>query len=123
MGGTSSNRRIGGYTSDIEAFFEEDSAFVADAGYCSWLSFHKDSFGNQSFWYNDEVSAKIDATMSMPAGPERTKLLWEIQETVIDSGGRPAILWPGWHIGANKHLKGFKWYYDNYPRWRDLYWE
>jgi peptide/nickel transport system substrate-binding protein len=107
----------------LEAVIDESCAFVADGGYCTWLNWHKDSFGNEQVWIDEEISADIDRAMIMPAGAERNKLLWEIQEVLIDRGGRLHLLWPGWHLGANKHVKGFVWYYDNVTRWKDLYWE
>lgn len=107
----------------MEALIMESSHFVADAGYALWLSWHKDSFGNEQGYYSDEVSAMIDQSMSMPAGPERTALLWEIQQIVTDEGGRFHMLYPGWHVAANRHLRGLYWPNDNYLKWKYLYWE
>jgi peptide/nickel transport system substrate-binding protein len=107
----------------IEAFVEESSAFVADAGYAAWLNWHCDSFGNQTQFCDDELSAKIDSTMSMRPSPERNKILWDIQEEIMDRGGRIFILWPGWHVGAHKHIQGVSWHSDNFFHWKDLYWE
>jgi peptide/nickel transport system substrate-binding protein len=107
----------------IEGHFEEGMAFVPDVGYSCWLNWHKDTFGNDQYWFDDEASAKMDQAMSMPAGPERTELLWGIQEEILDRGGRHRMLWPGWRVGANKHVKGVYWYYDTFVRWKDLYWE
>jgi peptide/nickel transport system substrate-binding protein len=111
---------------ELEAFFEESAAFVADAGYAAWLNWHKDSFANLQAWYDEDnktVSAQIDQAMAMLPGPERTKLLHEIQDVLLDRGGIMPILVPGWHVAANKHLQGIKWYSTQDIHWFDLYWE
>jgi peptide/nickel transport system substrate-binding protein len=108
---------------NFDGHLQEARAFVADAGYKGWLNWHKDSFGNEQRFYDDEISAMIDQAMFLPAGPERNQLLWDLQVELIDRGGRITILWPGWRVGANKHLKGFNWYPDTYLRWKELYWE
>ncbi len=106
----------------LESFIEESAAFVADAGYAAWLNWHKDSFGNHMQYYNDETSQMIDDSMTMPSGPERNELLFEIQRELINRGGRIGMLWTGWHVVANKHLEGFYWYSVSLVKWRDLYW-
>jgi len=111
---------------ELEALMEEGSAFVADAGYNAWLEWHKDSFDNVQAWYdevNEGISSQIDQAMAMPSGPERTALLHEMQDVFVDQGGRMNILIPGWHLTANKHIRGHFWYASNVVHWADLYWE
>jgi len=109
---------------DFDAVIEWSSAaFVADVGYGAWLYWHKDSFANFQAWYDDETSAKIDQSMLMLPGPERTALLHEVQVKLLAEGGKLPVLNTGWQIAANKHLHGFYWYSTQKIRWFDLTWE
>jgi peptide/nickel transport system substrate-binding protein len=106
----------------MEAFLEEQSAFVPDAGYAVWLCWHKDSFANFEQFKDDEVSAWIDQVMLLRDGPERQKILYDVQKAIMDRGGKHNILWLGYHLAANKHLAGLTWYPDSMIRYRDLKW-
>jgi peptide/nickel transport system substrate-binding protein len=106
----------------LGAFLEEQSAFVPDVGYAVWLAYHKTSIGNFNRFMDDEVTAKIDQAMLLTDGPERKRLLFEVQQAVVDRGGRQVILWTPYTIVANKHLAGLTWYPDSLPRYRDLKW-
>jgi peptide/nickel transport system substrate-binding protein len=108
---------------DIEGFIESGAAFVADAGYASWLTYHRDSFMNYQDLQDPEINDLIDQAMAMAASAERTQLLHDLQDLLVDRGGAIPVLVEGHHLACSKHLKGIFIGTTGCTYWGPLIWE
>jgi ABC-type transport system substrate-binding protein len=103
------------------AFFAfRDSPFVLDPFYKLYLDAHPDGANNRNDFHDPAFTRAVDAGLSEGDHDRRLQLAAEAQRIHADDVSWIYLWYPGFQQALPACMKGYTWYPDYAPRWKDL---